>query len=87
MKIGGMKRLSSTRFQSGCGCGSPWHNTPADSCGLLHVNELVRRQVVQRLDVPDGQRMTAFSICGFLPRPKCSRRSFSDAKPLPPETY
>src|SRR6266566_2837377 len=35
---------------------------------------------------PEGQRMTAFSICGFLPRPKCSRLWFSAQKPLPPET-
>src|ERR1700682_790055 len=35
---------------------------------------------------PDGQRITAFSICGFLPKPKCSRLWFSAQKPLPPET-
>src|SRR5579863_4741694 len=26
--------------------------------------------------LPDGQRITALSMCGFLPRPKCNRRSF-----------
>src|SRR5882757_5378106 len=24
--------------------------------------------------LPDGQRITAFSICGYFPSPKCSRR-------------
>src|ERR1700733_8329912 len=36
--------------------------------------------------LPEGQRMTAFSIFGVLPSPKCRRRSFCAAKPVPPET-
>src|SRR5712691_7356632 len=36
--------------------------------------------------LPEGQRITALSTCGFLPKPKCSRLWFSAQKPLPPDT-
>ena len=66
-----LPRTGAARRRAGAiGAGSS-----AGSCGLLDLVQLVRRQACRWFAaLPDGQRITAFSICGYLPSPKCSRR-------------
>src|SRR6185369_759819 len=78
--------VKSRPISSNCRGGPPWPPVVAHHTDSLTLYTCPTAGLSIFSIFPDGQWISARSICGFLPRPKCKRRWFCEQNPLPPET-